>query len=170
MIAGKMVLLFLQADGLALLTEGLMGLKMKKTGKSYVVREEILPEAIRKTARVKEMLTRGEALTVNEAAEKVGISRSAFYKYRDGVTPYAMEDRERITAITMILEHRSGVLSNVLNAVAAMKGNIVSINQSMPVQGIAVATMNVDTAPGMDAGALVESLQAQEGVKRAEIV
>jgi len=63
-------------------------LKTKRMNKSYIVREEILPEAILKTARVKEMLTRGEALTVNEAVEKVNLSRSAFYKYRDGPRRY----------------------------------------------------------------------------------
>ena len=145
-------------------------MNVKRTGRSYIIREDILPDAIRKTAQVKEMLTRGEALTVNEAVEKAGISRSAFYKYRDGVLPYTREDRERITAMTLILEHRTGVLSNVLNAVASMKGNIVSINQSMPVQGVAVATMNVNVTLVKDVGLLVENLQGQEGVKRVEIV
>ena len=142
----------------------------KRTSKSYIVREDILPEAILKTAWVKEMLTRGEALTVNEAVDKVGMSRSAFYKYRDGILPYERDDKEKITAFTLLLEHRSGVLSNVLNAVAAMKGNIDSINQSMPIHGVAVATMNVDTTLVSDVSVLVESLQGQEGVKRVEVV
>lgn len=145
-------------------------LKAKKVSKSYIVREDILPEAILKTAQAKEMLMRGDALTVNEAVERAGLSRSAFYKYRDGVLPYTREDKEKVTAMTLILEHRSGVLSNVLNAVAAMKGNIVSINQSMPVQGVAVATMNVNTTLIRDIGGLVDNLQAQEGVKKVEIV
>ena len=143
---------------------------MSKQNKSYIVREDILPEAMVKTALVKEMLTRGEALTVNEAVEKIGISRSAFYKYRDGIMPLDREDNDRIAAITLILEHRSGVLSNVLSAVAAMKGNIDSINQSLPVHGVAVATMNVDTALIRDVDALIENLQNQEGVKKVEMV
>ena len=134
------------------------------------MKEDILPEAIIKTARVKEMLTRGEALTVNEAVEKVGLSRSAFYKYRDGIIPNDKDDTERITALTLILEHRSGVLSNVLNAVAGMKGNIESINQSIPVHGVAVATMNINTSQVRDVNRLVENLQNQEGVKKVEIV
>ena len=63
-------------------------MKTKSMAKSYIVSKEILPEAIIKTAQAKELLLRGEALTVNEAVDKVGISRSAFYKYRDGVTTY----------------------------------------------------------------------------------
>jgi len=116
------------------------------------------------------MLTRGEALTVNEAVEKVNLSRSAFYKYRDGILPNDREDANKVAAMTLILEHRSGVLSNVLNAVAAMKGNIESINQSMPVHGVAVATMNVNTTLVRDVNLLVESLQSQEGVKKVEII
>ena len=143
---------------------------MSKPNKSYIVREDILPEAMVKTAQVKEMLTRGEALTVNEAVEKIGISRSAFYKYRDGIMPLDREDKDRVAAITLILEHRSGVLSNVLSAVTAMNGNIDSINQSLPVHGVAVATMNVDIALIRDLGALIESLQNQEGVKKVELV
>ena len=142
----------------------------KKTSRSYIVSEDILPEAIIKTSQVKEMLTRGDALTVNEAVEKVGISRSAFYKYRDGVKPYTEEDFEKTTAMSLLLEHRSGVLSNVLNAVASMKGNIDSINQSMPVQGVAIVTINMNTTQVDDIAMLVESLQKQEGVIRAEVV
>jgi chorismate mutase len=145
-------------------------LKNNGAGKSYVVSGSILPDAILKTAQAKEILTRGDALTVNDAVDKVGLSRSAFYKYRDGIQPYAREDYERITAITLILEHRSGVLSNVLNAVAALKGNIDSINQSMPVEGVAVVTMNVNTTLVGDTGILVKNLQDQEGVIKAEVV
>ena len=145
-------------------------MKTRRTNGTYIVKESILPAAILKTALVKEMLTRGEALTVNEAVEKIGMSRSAFYKYRDGIIPYDRDDKEKVAAITLLLEHRSGVLSNVLNAVAAMKGNIDSINQSMPVQGVAVATMNVNITLVSDMGVLVENLQSQEGVKRVEVV
>jgi chorismate mutase len=152
------------------LCEGLSALKTSRRSKSYIVREEILPEAILKTARATEMLTRGEALTVNEAVEKVGLSRSAFYKYRDGIVPNDREDAEKVAAITLILEHRSGVLSNVLNAVASMKGNIESINQSVPVHGVAVATMNVNTTLVQDMDLLVKNLQRQEGVKKVEVV
>ncbi|MDR1193806.1 MAG: ACT domain-containing protein [Peptococcaceae bacterium] len=142
----------------------------RKAARSYIVREDILPEAILRTAKAKEMLTRGDALTVNEAVEKVGLSRSAFYKYRDGVLPYARDERDRIASFTLVLEHRAGILSNVLNSVAAMRGNIVSINQGMPVQGVAVATMSVNMTLVQEPGALLETLQTQEGVKRVEVL
>ncbi|MCL1848218.1 MAG: ACT domain-containing protein [Clostridiales bacterium] len=147
-----------------------MAMASRGEGRSYVVSEDILPEAILKTSQAKEMLTRGDALTVNEAVEKVGMSRSAYYKYRDGVQPYAREDDERSASMALILEHRAGVLSGVLSAVASMKGNIDSINQSMPVQGVAIVTMNVNTTLVGDMNMLIRSLQNQEGVIRAELV
>ena len=138
--------------------------------KSYIISESALPEAIRKTARAKEMLTRGDALTVSEAVEKVGMSRSAFYKYRDSVQLYNMEASDSVMALSLLLEHRAGVLSGVLNCVAGMKGNIESINQSMPVQGVAIVTINVNTNLVSDGDAMASSLRNQEGVIRAEIV
>ncbi|MEA4893298.1 MAG: ACT domain-containing protein [Peptococcaceae bacterium] len=145
-------------------------MKVKGMAKSYIVSREILPEAIIKTAQAKELLLKGEALTVNEAVEKVGISRSAFYKYRDGVAPYVQDEREKIMALTVILEHRSGILSSVLNTVASMKGNIISINQGMPVQGIAIATLNINTTSVKNPQELAEALRRQEGVKRVEVI
>lgn len=145
-------------------------MKTKSMAKSYIVSKEILPEAIIKTAQAKELLLRGEALTVNEAVDKVGISRSAFYKYRDGVTTYIQDEREKIMALTLILEHRSGILSSVLNTVATMRGNIISINQGMPVQGIAIATLNINTTSVKNIQELVEALKQQEGVKRVEVI
>ena len=145
-------------------------MRKKAQSRSYVVTEDILPEAIVKTAWANEMLARGEALTVMEAVEKAALSRSAFYKYRDGVKYYSPESPEKVTVISLILEHRFGVLSSVLNSVAAMKGNIESINQSMPVQGVAIVTMNVNTSLVEDMGELLEILQSQEGVNKVEVV
>ena len=141
-----------------------------KGNQSYIVNENILPEAILKTALAKEMLARGDALTVNEAAEKAGISRSAFYKYRDGIHPYTKDEGEASAAVALILEHRSGVLSNVLHAVASMKGNIDSINQSVPIHGVAIATMTINTTLVEDFALLLEKLQAQEGVKKVDVI
>jgi chorismate mutase len=145
-------------------------MKSKDQVTSFIINRDILPEAILKTAQAKELLIRGDALTVNEAVDKVGISRSAFYKYRDGIAPYYQAGREKIIALTILLEHRSGILSNVLNTVAALKGNILSINQGMPVQGVALATMSVNMTAVKDIESLIAKLQQQEGVKRVEIV
>ncbi|MFZ5755163.1 MAG: ACT domain-containing protein [Bacillota bacterium] len=142
-----------------------------QTKKFYMVSKDILPEAILKTAMVKELLARGEVLTVNEAVERVGLSRSAFYKYRDGVFPFYQASKEKIITVSLILEHRPGILSNVLNAVAHFKGNILTINQGIPLQGVANATLSIDTAEVLgDLEELIYKLQQISGVKKVEIV
>jgi chorismate mutase len=137
----------------------------------YVVREDLLPEGILKTEQAKELLRRGEASTIHEAAERVGLSRSAFYKYKDGV--YALEQalRDRIATFSMDLEHRSGVLSKVLGLLAASEGNVLTISQSIPLQGMANVVVSIDTS--LINGVLpelVEKLRSLDGVKRATIV
>jgi len=143
---------------------------MKKTKKSYLVREDILPEAILKTVMAKEMLSRGEALTINEAVDKVGVSRSAFYKYKDGISAYAGEDKERIAAFALVLEHQPNVLPNVLNYIASIKGSIVSLNQNTPVRGMVAVSLYINIALIKEAaaGMMAESLMALEGVRKAE--
>lgn len=137
----------------------------------YVVREDLLPEAIVKTMQVKDMLDSGAAPTVHEAAERAGISRSAFYKYKDGV--FALQDvsRERIVTISMDLEHRAGVLSSVLGLLASREGNVLAMNQSIPLQGFANVVLSVDIA-GLagDLSSLIEMLRKQQGVRKAAVI
>ncbi|EXX85552.1 hypothetical protein BG53_08185 [Paenibacillus darwinianus] len=141
------------------------------TERYYVVREDILPEAIVKTIQVKQMLQRGEAETVHEAVERVGMSRSAFYKYKDGIYALNQLERERIVTVSMDLEHRSGVLSKVLGFVAGSEGNVLTIHQSIPLQGLANVVITVDTAgmavPLTD---MIDGIRNQEGVRKASVI
>jgi chorismate mutase len=137
----------------------------------YVVREDLLPEGILKTEQAKELLRRGEAATIHEAAERVGLSRSAYYKYKDGV--YALEEasRESIATLSMDLEHRSGVLSKVLGMLAAGEGNVLTMSQSIPLQGMANVVVSMDTSRiNADLPELLEKLRSLDGVKRAIVV
>jgi chorismate mutase len=137
----------------------------------YLVREDMLPEAVQKTMQVKELLAQGKAKTVNEAVEQVGLSRSAFYRYKDGVFPLSRIDRERIVTISMELEHRSGMLSKVLALIAGLEGNVLTINQTIPLQGMANVVISVDTSMmGEKVGELIDTLMRQEGVNRPRIV
>ncbi|QYR23394.1 ACT domain-containing protein [Paenibacillus sp. sptzw28] len=137
----------------------------------FVVREDILPEGIVKTIQVKEMLQRGEAATVHEAAERVGLSRSAFYKYKDGVHLLNQLERERIVTISMDLVHRSGVLSKVLGLVAGYEGNVLTIHQTIPLQGMANVVISVDTSlMGGELSELIEAIRRQDGVHKASVI
>ncbi|GGG20247.1 ACT domain-containing protein [Paenibacillus abyssi] len=141
------------------------------TERYYVVREDILPEAIVKTIQAKDMLQRGEAATVHEAAERVGLSRSAFYKYKDGIYALNHLERERIVTISMDLEHRSGVLSKVLGLVAGTEGNVLTIHQSIPLQGLANVVISVDTSlMAQPLSALIDAIRQQDGVRKASVI
>lgn len=137
----------------------------------YLVREEILPEAIKKTIKVKDMLKRGEARTINEAVEKMELSRSAYYKYKDYVFPFyeASQERKSLPCRCCWIA-KSGVLSRVLNTIAGERGSVLTINQGIPLQGVANTSISIETADlKIDLEALMDKLRMVDGVKRIEI-
>jgi len=143
----------------------------ERPGKYYLVWENVLPEALRKTVRAKEMLKKGEVATVNEAAAAVGISRAAFYKYRDFISLFREASRGKIVTVVLILEHSPGVLSEVLKVIAAAKGSILTINQGLPLQGVANASISFETAELVtEVDELLAKLAALPGVSKLEII
>ena len=137
----------------------------------FLVQEQILPEAIKKTIRVKEMLKRGDARTINEAVDSRGWSRSTYYKYKDYVFPFYEASRNKIISLTLLLEHKKGVLSSVLNTISADSGSVLTINQGIPLQGVANATVSIETANlAVDLEALLDKLRMVDGVKRLEVL
>ncbi|WP_047155259.1 ACT domain-containing protein [Aneurinibacillus tyrosinisolvens] len=137
----------------------------------YLIRADILPESIAKTIEAKKLLDSGEAETVHEAVEKVGLSRSAYYKYKDSIFPFNSMMREVIITVSLNLEHRSGILSKVLKFIADRGGNVLTINQTIPLQGMANVALSIDTGGlSLSSTEFLEELQRLEGVKRAVIV
>ena len=141
---------------------------MTSKGKFYIVQEDILPESILKTVKVKELLMTGEASTVNEAVLKINISRSAYYKYKDSVYPMNQWNNTGSVNISLLLDHRAGVLSSVLNALAAMKGNVITINQDFPAQGMAAVNIYIETINlKCTVDELIDTICHIDGVKNA---
>lgn len=137
----------------------------------YLVREDILPEAVVKTMQVKQLLATGEVKTVHEAAERVGLSRSAFYKYKDGIHLVNQLEKERIVTISIDLEHESGMLSQVLSLVAACGGNVLTIHQSLPLQGRANVVISVEISHVTEEiGEMLNQLENLHGVKRTRLI
>lgn len=137
----------------------------------YLVREEILPKSIRKAILAKELIHRGEVLTVNEAVAKANISRSAYYKYKDYVYPFFEAARDKIITLAVLLQHRRGTLQEVLQVIAEEGGNILTINQSLPSQGAASAHITLETLNlEGDLEELLKKIEAVQGVKRLEVV
>lgn len=119
---------------------------MAPQGKYYIVDSAVLPEIFTKVVEVKELLATGEARTINEATAKVGVSRSAFYKYKDAVRPFNDMLNGRVVTLRLTLRDQPGALSNVLQGIASMGGNVMTINQSVPAGGVAEVSLDVETS------------------------
>lgn len=144
---------------------------MNKKKDFLLVSRDILPDAIIKTAQAKELLAKFDVLTVNEACERVEISRSAFYKYKDGVFPFYEASKEKIITLSLLLVDKAGVLSNVLNYIASVKGNILTINQGIPLQGIANVSISIETDKLEDnIESLLANIRELEGVRKIELI
>lgn len=144
---------------------------MKRDKKFYLVSEDILPEAILNTVRAKELMARRGTMSVTEALEQVGLPRSTFYKYRDGIFSFLDTGTMRIINLSLELKHESGVLSKVLNYVASQSGNILTINQNLPLRGMANLTISVDIEDlriGVDE--LLAGLESINGVLHSELI
>lgn len=136
-----------------------------------MVSKHILPEAIVRTAKAKELLAKGDCHTVNDAVERVGISRSAYYKYKDGVFPFYEASKEKIITISLILDNFAGVLSTTLNYIASFRVNVLTINQSIPLQGVANVTISFETAGMVDTPEnLFAGLSEIDGVRKVEVI
>lgn len=118
---------------------------MAKAPNYFVVEAGALPEIFLKVAEAKRLLDTGEVDTVHRATQIVGISRSAFYKYKDAVRPFNDMLHGRIVTFQMMLKDEPGVLSSVLGVFAHSGANILTINQGIPVSGCAAVTVTAET-------------------------
>lgn len=144
---------------------------MSKAPNYYIVDAEALPEIFRKVVDARRMMDTGEAETVNQAVQLAGISRSAFYKYKDAVRPFQDMLHGRIVTFQIMLKDEPGILSHVLNLFAGSGANILTINQGIPINGCAVVTVNAETS-GLEGSLqeLLARLNGAEGVLRGEIL
>ena len=139
--------------------------------KYYVVTERAVPEVLQKVVEAKKLLDSGRVLTVQEAAEQTGISRSSFYKYKDDIFPFHEQAKGKTITFIIQMDDEPGILSNVLKSVAEFHGNILTIHQSIPISGVATLTLSVDILPGVgDAEAMVENIEQTEGIHYLKIL
>lgn len=144
---------------------------MARAIKYYIVAAEALPEIFVKVAEAKRMMQTGEAGTVGEATKLAGISRSAFYKYKDSVQPFNDLKAEHIITFYAMLKDVAGVLSSVLAVFAASGANILTINQSIPTNGCAAVTISAETSRMEESlEQLLANAAALSGVVKFEIL
>ena len=136
---------------------------MSEKDKYYLVKEKAVPEVLLKVIEAKRLLDSGKAVTVQEAAEQLGISRSSFYKYKDDIFPFHENSRGKTINIMFLLDDEPGLLSNVLNEIAKCRAKILTIHQSIPIGGIASITMGMEMRP--DTREINDIITAIEGIR-----
>ena len=141
---------------------------MSPTPKYFIVEATALPDIFLKVAEAKRILELREADTVNEATLKVGISRSAFYKYKDAIRPFNDMLNGHIVTFQVLLKDEPGVLSSILASFAASGGNILTINQSIPTGGVALSAETSNLTTTLEE--LVHSVEHLYGVITFEVL
>ena len=137
----------------------------------FVLKEKAVPEVLRKVVEAKRLIESGCCISVQEATDRVGISRSSFYKYKEDIFPF--HDNVKGKTITMViqLEDEPGILSEILQTVARYHANILTIHQSIPVNGIASLTLSVDVLPETgDVSEMVEVMEKTQGIQYVKIL
>ncbi|HLR11552.1 MAG TPA: ACT domain-containing protein [Sporosarcina sp.] len=146
-------------------------MKQLGDGRFYLVREDVLTESMLKTIEAKKILAAGNASTIQEAAKMVGLSRSAFYKYRDTVFPFESVAKERILTLFIQLEDRKGSLATILDIVTSVKCNVLTIHQTIPVQGRANVTLSLDvTAMDVKVERFIQLLKSPDFIESVSII
>lgn len=137
----------------------------------YVINAKVLPEVFLNVVKVKNLLEKDKMLTVQEATERVGISRSSFYKYKDSIFPFYEKGKSQAITVLIHLQDEAGKLSDVLNYIASAGGNVITINQMIPMNGIAIINLCIQTSH-MDMGVdmLIERLSGLNGVNEIQIL
>lgn len=139
--------------------------------KYLVIDKSILPDIFDKVINAKELLRTGKAKEVTEAVKKVGISRSTFYKYKDYVFTVSEGGIGRKVTISLLLNHQPGLLSNILNIIANAKGNILTINQDIPINSTANVSITFDRANTIvELDVILQQIKEMTGVAKLRLI
>ena len=144
---------------------------MKERNDYYVVKKKAVPEVLLKVVEAKHLLDSEKVMTVQEATERAGISRSSFYKYKDDIFPFHDHSRGRTFTVMIQLDDEPGLLSGLLNCVAQYQANILTIHQAIPVNGVASVTLSIEILNTTgDVSELIDALEKTQGVHYLKIL
>ena len=145
--------------------------KITQKKKYFVVRERAVPEVLLKVVQAKRLLDSGRAQTVQDAAEQTGISRSSFYKYKDDIFPFYDNTQGRTITFIFEMDDEPGLLSDLLKIVAEYRANILTIHQSIPINGTASLSISIQVLQTTrDLSSMVEEMEQQKGVHYVKIL
>jgi chorismate mutase len=144
---------------------------MEDKSKYFVVKQKAVPEVLLKVVEAKKLLETVRAITVQEAADRVGISRSSFYKYKDDIFPFHDNSQGTTITLTFQMDDEPGILSDVLKIIAEYRANILTIHQSIPINGIASLTLSIQVLQTTgDISRMIEQLEGQPSVHHVKIL
>lgn len=144
---------------------------MEEETKYFVLKQKAVPEVLLKVVEAKRLIDSERALTIQEATEKVGISRSSFYKYKDDIFPFYENAKGRTITMVLQMDDEQGLLSDLLHIVAVYKANILTIHQSIPVNNVATLTLSVEVRPDTgDISGMVGEMERNNGVHYVKII
>ena len=144
---------------------------MGETTKYFVVKQKAIPEVLLKVVEAKRLLESEKVLTIQEAVDAVGISRSSFYKYKEDIFPFYDNTKGKTVTFVVQMDDEQGLLSDLLHIVAIYKANILTIHQSIPVNGVATLTLSVEVKDNTgNISKMVEEIEEQDGIHYVKIV
>ena len=144
---------------------------MAEKTKYFVLKQKAVPEVLLKVVEAKRLLDSGKAVSVQEAAENVGISRSSFYKYKDDIFPFHDNAQGTTITLAMSIEDEPGLLSDVLKIIADFGANILTIHQSIPINGVASLSISVQVLSTTgDVSRMLETMEEKSGVRNVKIL
>ena len=137
----------------------------------FVLKEKAVPEVLLKVVEGKSLLDSGKMTSVQDATEAVGISRSSFYKYKDDIFPFHENEKGKTVTMVIQLDDEPGILSLVLKTIADFHANVLTIHQSIPVNGIASLSLSIDVFPATgDVEVMKDSIESIQGIHYAKIL
>ena len=137
----------------------------------YVLRKRAVPEVLLKVVEAKRLLESEKVMTVQEATDAVDISRSSFYKYKDDIFPFHDNARGKTITFVLQMEDEPGILSTVLGTIAEYHANILTIHQTIPINGIASLTLSVEILISTgDSSEMIEKIEGLQGVHYLKIL
>ena len=137
----------------------------------FVLRAKAVPEVLLKVVEAKRLREAGKVGSVQEATERVAISRSSFYKYKDDIFPYHENEKGKTVNMVIQLDDEPGILSTVLKTIAEFKANVLTIHQSIPVDGIASLSLSIDVFPETgEVEDMKNSIESLQGIHYAKIL
>ena len=137
----------------------------------YIVDRRALPDVYIKVVEAKRLLNTGEVQSVQEAANRLDISRSSFYKYKDMIEPFTDATAKKVVTLSCTLEDEPGILSQLLSEIGKGQANILTIHQSIPINGLADISLSIEVNEKTHClGDIIEAMRGVSGVHDIKII